>query len=343
MPNYASTEGATPTVSSKAVPDDPRRIALTCGVAMATYNGSRHVEAQLASIAGQTRRPDQVVVSDDRSTDDTREIVRRLGPDTASVFVILEENERLGPVRNFERALRRIDADVTFLCDQDDIWKPDKVSTVMSRFEIHPDLGGVFTDGTILSGDRALRDRSVWTLAGFSPREQRRWAHDPLGVLLRRNVVTGATLAVRTSLLSSVLPLPGEGWHDLSLGVLLVAVSRLEALPLPLIEYRVHESNTAGLPTGTRRSRVMERATHHDNLDAQARHWVALGDRVSTLGADAAAVARVQAKINHLRARRALPAPRLARVRPVLGEAFGGGYRSYAKSWWSIVRDVVGP
>lgn len=331
--------------AAKTTPAPPvaEGTVLTCGVAMTTFNGARYVEEQLLSIAGQTRRAIQVVVSDDCSTDDTRQIVRRVGPETAPDFVLLDATERLGPVRNFERALRAMDTDIAFLCDQDDVWNTAKVSAVMSRFEADPDVGGVFTEGTIVSDDPALDDRSLWALAGFSPREQDRWAADPLGVLLRRNVVTGATLALRTSLLSRFLPLPGDGWHDLSLAVLLVAISKVEALPVPLIGYRIHESNTAGLPSGTRRSRVVDRATQLQNLDHQADHWTDLRDRLAKLGTDTAVLARVEAKIEHLRTRRGLPASRHARVRPVVREALSGGYRSYANGHWSVVRDVIGP
>lgn len=322
----------------------PRPNLLTSAVAMATYNGAHHVETQLRSLAGQTRRLDQLVVFDDASIDGTVGIVRGLAPTVASDVVIAVEAERLGPVGNFERALQRVTADVVFLCDQDDVWDPVKVETLMARFEADKRAGGAFSDGTLLSRDPKLDGKSLWEVAGFSGMEQRLWAGDPMRVLLRRNVVTGAALAVRTRLLSSFLPLPKGGWHDLSLAVLVAATgARLEAVPDRLIHYRIHESNAVGLPVGCTISRVLDRETHLSNLDAQTAHWEGLRSRLVDLGCDPFVLARIDGKLYHLRSRRALPTARRARVVPVVRAALRGAYRRYANDPWSVVRDIAGP
>lgn len=317
--------------------------ALSCAVAMATYNGSRHIEAQLRSIAAQTRPPNQIVVSDDSSTDDTVLVVRRIQPTLPCKTTVLEHRSRIGPIRNFERALRAVQADVVFLSDQDDIWRADKVAAVMAEFERDASIGGVFTNGSILSTDPSLQAQSLWDLAGFSPRERRRWAHDALGVLLRHNVVTGATLALRTHFLPLVMPLPTSGWHDLSLAVLLVQLSSLKALPDPLIAYRLHATNAAGLPIGSRRSQVVSREAHLSNLRSQERHWTDLATQLLPFRTDQRSTERILKKIDHLSVRSGLPKHRLLRLRPIVREARTGSYSSYGNGAWSVLRDFAGP
>ena len=97
-------------------------------VAMATCEGGRHLEAQLQSIAAQQRLPDELVVCDDASSDDTIEIARRFA-ERAPFPVRIETTEiRLGITANFERAVSLCAADVILLADQDDVWLPEKIA-----------------------------------------------------------------------------------------------------------------------------------------------------------------------------------------------------------------------
>ncbi len=316
---------------------------LTYSVAMATYNGGGYLGAQLRSIAEQTRPPDEMIVADDGSTDETVAILQRVASELRCALSLVEGGQRLGPVGNFERALERVTTDVVFLADQDDVWHPEKAATLMDRFELAPSVGGIFTDGSIISDDPDLRSKSLWGTVGFTPAEQRRWADDPMSILLRQNVVTGASLALRSHLLPALLPFPRAGWHDLSIAVLVASLSTLEPCPVPLLSYRLHEANAAGLPTGTCRSRVVDRTTHIANLDAQQVHWGELRALMLAHGVPAQTLARVDAKVEHLARRRAMPEQRRHRLGPAIAEWARGGYRTYAPGRWSLVRDLFGP
>lgn len=316
---------------------------LTATVAMATYNGARHIEDQLASIAAQTRLPDRLVVADDGSTDDTLAIVRRMASRLPFPTSVVDGGARVGAVLNFERALAQVDDGVVFLSDQDDVWMPEKVAVCMARFERAPEVKGLFTDGSIVSPDPRLHGRSLWDSVGFTPALRRQWAVDPLGVLLRANVVTGASVAFRADALPLLLPFPAGGWHDLSIAVLLASLSTFEARPEALIGYRMHGGNTLGVPTGSRRSRVADRRRHLAGLVSQERHWTELRDRMLDHGAPPETAARIDAKIAHLIRRRTMPEPRIRRLVPAVGELRRGGYGTYAAGNWSFVRDVVGP
>lgn len=109
-------------------------------VAMATYNGERYLGEQLASLAAQTRPPDELVIMDDGSTDQTQKIVEEFARH-ARFPVRFDRNEsNLGYTRNFLRAARRCTGSWIAFCDQDDIWLPEK----LARVECH------MTDPTVL-------------------------------------------------------------------------------------------------------------------------------------------------------------------------------------------------
>ena len=96
-------------------------------VALCTYNGARFIIAQLESIAAQSRLPDELIICDDHSRDGTLDLVRRFAV-SASFSVCVHANPKnLGSTRNFEQAVEMCKGDIIVLCDQDDVWRPDKL------------------------------------------------------------------------------------------------------------------------------------------------------------------------------------------------------------------------
>ena len=100
-------------------------------VCMATYNGERYLLPQLESILSQLGPDDELIVSDDGSTDATLSMIEGLGDARIRLF----HNERHGFVYNFENALRQVRGDYVFLSDQDDLWMPGKVSTCLNLLQ----------------------------------------------------------------------------------------------------------------------------------------------------------------------------------------------------------------
>ena len=102
---------------------------------MCTFDGADYVRAQLDSIAAQSQPPEEIVVCDDRSNDDTAQIVRDFAA-SANFPVRIEINERrLGPLANFGKAIGLCRGDVVFLSDQDDIWKPHKMARMLELLD----------------------------------------------------------------------------------------------------------------------------------------------------------------------------------------------------------------
>ena len=94
-------------------------------VCMATYNGGKYIKEQIDSILGQLSNNDELIISDDNSTDDTVDIINRISDSRVRLFF----NKQKGYTNNFENALKQVRGDIIFLSDQDDIWMDNKVNT----------------------------------------------------------------------------------------------------------------------------------------------------------------------------------------------------------------------
>ena len=99
---------------------------LRISIAMSTYNGGKYLQEQLDSFLAQTSLPDELVITDDCSTDNTLEIIQAFAA-MAPFEVRWEQNEKnLGYTGNFNQALMKTTGDLVFLSDQDDVWFPEK-------------------------------------------------------------------------------------------------------------------------------------------------------------------------------------------------------------------------
>lgn len=204
-------------------------------VCMATYNGARHVRAQLQSILPQLSGDDELIVSDDGSTDATREVVHGIG----DARIVLTEGPRAGVVRNFEHALKRARGDVIFLCDQDDIWLPRKVQRVMQALD-EADL--VVTDCRVVDDSLNELHPSFFRFNGSRP-----------GLLrnLAKNGYLGCCMAMRRTVLEAALPFPeGIAMHDWWIGLVAERTGRVRFLDEILSLYRRHGNNAS--PAATR-------------------------------------------------------------------------------------------
>lgn len=112
---------------------------MNCSVAMATYNGALYIEKQLMSIFEQSTPVDEVIISDDGSSDGTLEIVEDfISNHNLGERWRLIHNEKHGVRGNFYNAIRNCTGDVVFLCDQDDVWKGQKVEEICQFFDACP-------------------------------------------------------------------------------------------------------------------------------------------------------------------------------------------------------------
>lgn len=245
-------------------------IAPTISVALCTYNGSRYLREQLESIKAQTHLPQELVICDDCSTDDTAALVAAFAA-AAPFEVRFEVNERnLGSTLNFERAIQLCQGEIIALCDQDDVWRARKLARIAERFAAQPQLGLVWSDADLVDKNLQPLGGLLWN-ATFTSEEQAMVARgEALEVMLRRNVVTGATAAFRASFKDVVLPIPTTTHllHDGWIALIISMLAPVGFIDEPLISYRQHANQQLGVaaslasqrrqPPGRNRSEVLE-------------------------------------------------------------------------------------
>jgi glycosyltransferase involved in cell wall biosynthesis len=312
-------------------------------VALCTYNGERFLAQQLASMAEQTRLPDELVVCDDRSTDRTVHMVREFAASAPYPVRIFENEQNLGFAANFERAIQLCDGDLIALCDQDDVWYPIRLERSEQEFNAHPQAGLVFSDADVINDSNQLAGPTLWQRLGFAGRRE----HDLLAgqyvVLAKHRFVTGATVMFRASLRDRLLPI-GEGWiHDEWIALIAAAFSDLRPIGQPLIRYRIHPSQQVGF-----RNKLEQRT--QENSPAQ-RHWRRLAESIieleqvcealsaKVLDKERPVLPAYQGHLQFLSFRANLPAPRLARLGPILRRY--SQYGEHASGLASALKDLA--
>ena len=105
------------------------------------------MEQQLDSILNQTVKVDEIVVCEDNSTDNTREILEKYNKSNPGLFKILHNTQNLGSNKNAEKAIQHCTGDIVFLSDHDDEWLLNKVERTLEYFEQNPQMNGVFSNG----------------------------------------------------------------------------------------------------------------------------------------------------------------------------------------------------
>lgn len=313
-------------------------------VALCTYRGGRYVTAQLTSIFEARPACTELVVVDDASGDGTPAVVQR-AIDAWQGRAVIEVNVvNEGSVRSFEHALRLTTEPIVFLADQDDAWHPEKPARMLAQFAARPDLLLLHTDARIV--DDAMQPLGYTLLRAIEASAEERVAirhGDAFDAFVRRNIATGATIAMRRSLLEAALPIPDCWVHDEWLATIASAIGRVDFLDEALIDYRQHANNQIGARKLSLRDKVVKAfdkpGTYYVDQSIRA---TALLDRLSALGSRVPPdrLIKVRAKLAHLQVRAGLPRNRLARLRPIVGEWRSGGYRRYSTGMKSLVRDL---
>ncbi|WP_241976600.1 MULTISPECIES: glycosyltransferase family 2 protein [unclassified Cryobacterium] len=329
-------------------------LSLTVSVALCTHNGAPYLREQLLSILNQSRQPHEVVLSDDASTDDTLEVAdrafaewRSVRPDSTATLRVIRNQVPLGVAANFEQALAACSGELCALSDQDDVWYPRRLEVMAAEFAGRPELQLLHSDARLVDGRGMPLGSTLLQTLGVTA-DEKRDVHQgrAFDVLLRRNIVTGATVMLRRGLVQRARPFPAAWVHDEWLAIVAAATGTMDFLDDALVDYRQHGGNQIGVtsldaagrlsrlrtPRTLRNSRLLARA---EALDERARGLMPVPpDSYLRL---------ITAKAAHERARSALPSARLRRVLPVLRQWRTGGYARFGLGPQDVLRDLVQP
>lgn len=208
-------------------------------VCIATYNGASFIEEQLDSILSQLGQEDEIIVSDDASTDGTLAILKKYQQQDKRIRLF--QGPCLGVVANFNQAISKSSGDIIFLADQDDLWLPEKVATISLFFAEHAAVALVISDLTIVNEQLETLEPSY-----FSYRKVK------LGFFnnLMRSSYIGAGMAFRSSLKEELLPIPlTVPMHDMWIGLIADFQKKSGIIPQKLTLYRRHEHNASEIKT----------------------------------------------------------------------------------------------
>lgn len=228
---------------------------------MVTHNGGRRLLDQVETMCRQTRKVDQVVLVDDRSTDGSvDQAVRRLRETHDDVVVRsaapgsgVDLFGRIG--RNFAQGVQlvRPDADFIIFADQDDLWREDRVELQVARLTGDDSSSVSAANGVIIDDAGSPTGQTLWD-AFDVPRDWRaRNDADRLRTVLRQSVTTGAAMIARSSFVKNVGEPPAEWLHDRWYSIVAASRGALDLHDAAVIEYRQHAGQSAGLASNSSR------------------------------------------------------------------------------------------
>jgi glycosyltransferase involved in cell wall biosynthesis len=208
-------------------------------VVLASCQGERFIGAQLDSIIPQLSFNDEIIISDDASTDATLAVVAMRCDKRIRV---LRNSQRIGYIGNFQRAISQSCGDTIFFSDQDDVWLPNKVLTL--------DLA--LRNKACVSSDAIVVDEQLREIYPSFFQWRRTRSFSAWSILLKPSIV-GATLACTRHYLNTLLPLPPGVPHDFWISFNAAWDDSLEIVRAPLILYRRHPTAVSLSATDNRR------------------------------------------------------------------------------------------
>jgi glycosyltransferase involved in cell wall biosynthesis len=335
-------------------------------IALCTYNGARFIIQQLESFFAQTRLPDELVICDDRSSDATVDIIKDFISNLPIPVHLRVNEQNLGSTKNFERAISLCTGDLIFLADQDDVWFPNKLGRFAAEFDKSENVGMVFSNAELVGENLEPLKHNLWDFS-FTAKERRKAKNGKMfEVLLRRNVVTGATMAFRTSFREVFLPIPTNipnTIHDAWIALTIAANAKVVFLEESSIFYRQHaaqqlgidwkdkEKNRSGTKKITRRQRYdesigsgrkdVERLVKFSQV---AKFYPQFQTQAATTLINqliGSFMEETEERIRHYEARKNLASEKSKRLAPIVREVLTGRYNRFSKGLLSAAKDVL--
>ena len=217
---------------------------------MATYNGEKYLKEQLNSLVDQTYQNFELLIQDDCSTDKTIEIIETYK--NKLNFHIIKNDYNLGYHKNFELVCKRATGDFIALCDQDDIWKKDKLQLLIDNIKnvtlVYSNSLLVDEKGTTLNMTLSQRLKNTF-ISGFKPLS-----------FISDNCVSAHSMLFKKELLTHIFPFPSGIFFDAWIALNASTLDGILYLDKELVHYRQHDSNTLSNHNKKRRKIIQTKA-----------------------------------------------------------------------------------
>ncbi|CCH56973.1 glycosyl transferase family 2 [Fibrisoma limi BUZ 3] len=209
-------------------------------IALATYNGAAYLKEQLDSLLAQSYPIKEIIVCDDRSTDDTVKILYTYNDRLP--LKIYVNSQSLGVTENFKKAVSLCTGDYIALCDQDDVWRSDKIEksvVELRKIDVDSELPAlIYTDLEVVDQNLATIAPSFWKLTDRNPSKVN------FVKLLLSNVVTGCTVLMNRRMAEEMQKMPeGAEMHDFWLALIAYGIGKSSFIKQATVKYRQHGRN----------------------------------------------------------------------------------------------------
>jgi glycosyltransferase involved in cell wall biosynthesis len=252
----------------------------------------------------------------------------------------------MGPAKNFEKAIRLCRGEIIALCDQDDIWNPQKLSRLLYIFEQNPNAIYAFSDAEMVDEEAAPLAQKLWDAVGLRKSVGRFSGTGQLEILLRHNLIPGAALAFRASYRDILLPFPADWMHDYWIVLLGSTLSYGVPVNEPLFKYRRHAMQVCGWRKQTY-LQVLKTSLRTDPEKSwkKLEQFQKLLKRIDSVSEFALChpecLKLLRDKELHLSRRAKIRSTTgVSRIASLFSEVKTGRYSRYSDSWQSIVRDL---
>lgn len=244
--------------------------------------------------------------------------------------------------------------DVIVLSDQDDAWRNDRLAQTANWFNANPAMDAVFCDADLIDKHAEPINQRIWDMVQFGPENKQKWqqglAHE---LLFSGYIVTGATLALRRSVLPALLPFPTHVQyliHDAWISVVLALKGTIGFIDEPLIRYRQHSNQQVGFKADRAKVTLKDRLNRNRTermapILQKATRYKQLYDLLSQRAdANPQRLTRLRCMAEHLDRRIRLPDTRLFRIPLIVNELAKGNYRLFSGHWWkTALGDLIEP
>ena len=312
-------------------------------VALALCDGAKFLHGQLDSLFRQKLIPDEIVVSDDASTDESAAIVREYSDAHPGVIKYIRNDSRLGAAKNFEKAIAATTGDIIFLSDQDDVWHPDKIELMTGKLASalwHP--AGVFCNSLLTGESLQILPCTHWDLREFSDVENFTGIRQ-LEQCCRIAPVAGHNIAFEKELKELLLPFPDlAGCHDNWIALVIAALGNWQIEPATLTLFRQHGGNLSQMLSGQNPWRQAQIALKEHRDQWNSLLYAALVERMGQFPNRFPLEARLLASERkaYSEARSRLSRRFIERIAPVFRLWSSGLYGKFGRGWKNFIQDL---
>lgn len=222
-------------------------MSITVSVAMATYNGEKYIKEQLDSILHQTQKVDEIIICDDCSRDRTIEIIKECKQNNTHIK-LYQNKANLGYKENFKKAMSLCEGDFVFLCDQDDIWKKDKVELMLEKMNKNSQIKVLASSFSYINQNSQLINDEKNETFYYGNIQEGEMKTITFTELLLHNYFQGCCLCLRKEMVQDFLAhYSASAPHDWLLNIMAASKNGMYFWNYPMIYYRLHEANTLGV------------------------------------------------------------------------------------------------